>query len=97
MDTLEEKKYAQHDEKSSDSESAEIFSPKEARRIRRRIDLRLIPCLGLMYGISLMDRKNVSNAYIAGMRTDLDLSVGYRYRYGGTMTIITESLLIHLV
>jgi MFS family permease len=32
-----------------------------------------------MYGISLMDRKNVSNAAIAGMRVDLDLQTGYRY------------------
>jgi hypothetical protein len=94
MDALEEKKYAQHEEKSSDSESVEIFSPKEARRIRRRIDLRLIPCLGLMYGISLMDRKNVSNAYIAGMRTDLDLSVGYRYRYVGPVIRTEKRALI---
>lgn len=33
-----------------------------------------------MYGISLMDRKNVSNAAIAGMMADLNLRVGYRYR-----------------
>lgn len=32
-----------------------------------------------MYGVSLMDRKNVSNAYIAGMDEALDLLVGYRY------------------
>jgi len=55
------------------------FSPKEASKIRRRIDLRLIPALGLMYGVSLMDRKNVSNAYIAGMKVDLDLEISYRY------------------
>jgi len=30
-------------------------------------------------GVSLMDRKNVSNAYIAGMGDDLYLKVGYRY------------------
>lgn len=53
--------------------------PKEERRIRHRIDWRLIPALGMMYGVSLMDRKNVSNAFIAGMRTDLGLQQGYRY------------------
>ncbi|KJF61342.1 phthalate transporter [Coccidioides immitis RS] len=62
-----------------DSESNEAFTPKEAASLRRRIDLRLIPALGFMYGISLMDRKNVSNAAIAGMRTDLSLLEGYRY------------------
>lgn len=81
MAILDEKQNAaQHDEKTSDSDSVELFTAKQARRIRRRIDLRLIPCLGFMYGISLMDRKNVSNAAIAGMTTDLELGVGYRYR-----------------
>lgn len=60
-------------------EAQVVFDPKEERTIRRRIDYRLIPALGLMYGVSLMDRKNVSNAYIAGMRTDLQLSVSFRY------------------
>ncbi|CAH0037480.1 unnamed protein product [Clonostachys rhizophaga] len=55
------------------------FTQKEMRRIRRRADLRLIPALGLMYGISLMDRKNVSNAAIAGMLDDLKLNTGYGY------------------
>lgn len=62
-----------------DDEAAEQFSPKEAASIRRRIDFRLIPCLGLMYFVSLMDRKNVANAAIAGMRADLDMLDGYRY------------------
>lgn len=74
------------DEKGSDSdrisssESQERYSAKDYAKIRRRIDYRLIPCLGAMYGISLMDRKNVSNAAIAGMTADLELGVGYRYR-----------------
>lgn len=55
------------------------FTQKEMRGIRRRADLRLIPALGLMYGISLMDRKNVSNAAIAGMLDDLKLNTGYGY------------------
>ena len=76
-----------HEDKGSDSdkisnnESQSAFSAKEYAKIRRKIDIRLIPCLGAMYGISLMDRKNVSNAAIAGMTRDLELSVGYRYRY----------------
>ena len=64
---------------SDSGESQSAFTPKQARAINRRIDWRLIPSLGLMYGVSLMDRKNVSNAYIAGMDEDLELTVGYRY------------------
>lgn len=80
-EVLHQEKNAVHDDKSSDSEANEDYDPKEARRVRRKIDMRLIPALGAMYGISLMDRKNVSNAAIAGMTKDLNLSVGYRYRY----------------
>ena len=67
-------------EDSSDiSETQDAFSSKEERKLRHRVDWRLIPALGLMYGISLMDRKNVSNANIAGMSDDLGLEIGYRY------------------
>lgn len=62
-----------------------------AARIRRRVDLRLLPALGLMYGISLMDRKNVSNAFIAGMGHELHLTEGYGY------SIITLSFFISYV
>lgn len=60
-------------------ENNNIFHVQQASSLRRRVDMRLIPALGLMYGISLMDRKNVSNTAIAGMRTGLDLLEGYRY------------------
>lgn len=55
------------------------YSAKELHGILRRIDLRVVPALGLMFGISLMDRSNISAAIIAGMEKDLHLQVGYRY------------------
>lgn len=58
---------------------AYAFSPAEDRAMRCRIDWRLIPALGLMYGASLMDRSNLPNAAIAGLTKDLGLNVGYRY------------------
>ncbi|KAI6578270.1 hypothetical protein MCOR06_010714 [Pyricularia oryzae] len=45
----------------------------------RRIDLRLLPILGLMYCISLIDRSNLGLAMIAGMSKDLGLAKGNRY------------------
>jgi hypothetical protein len=45
----------------------------------RRIDLRLLPILGVMYSISLIDRTNLGLALVAGMQEDLDLAVGDRY------------------
>ncbi|PGH17195.1 hypothetical protein AJ79_01333 [Helicocarpus griseus UAMH5409] len=49
------------------------------RRLVRKIDFRLIPCLALCYSFALIDRVNLPNARIAGMDEDLELSVGSRY------------------
>ncbi len=76
----------------TNDEAAERFTPKEAASIKRRIDFRLIPSLGLMYFVSLMDRKNVANAAIAGMRRDLDLIGGYRYSLVTLVFFITYIL-----
>ncbi|RJE21364.1 phthalate transporter [Aspergillus sclerotialis] len=57
----------------------EEFTPAEQRKIIHRVDRRLVTMTGLAYCISLMDRTNVSAAAIAGMKTDLELDVGYRY------------------
>ncbi|KAH6985190.1 major facilitator superfamily domain-containing protein [Ilyonectria destructans] len=54
------------------------FSEEEQKRIIRRIDCRLIPVVGLMYCVSLIDRTNVAAASIAGMLEDLEL-IGNRY------------------
>jgi sugar phosphate permease len=54
------------------------FTPEEQRRIVRKVDLRLIPTLGFMYCVSLMDRTNLGVAMVAGMGVDLKLT-GERY------------------
>ena len=62
------------------AESLDDFTPEEWRKIKRKIDLRLLPALGIMYSVALMDRKNVANAYIAGMAKDPLLSVEVKCR-----------------
>lgn len=68
------------------------FTPEEIKRILRRVDYRVVPILGLMLGVALMDRSNVANAAIAGMRDDLDLKVGYRYALMTSCFFITYVL-----
>lgn len=46
---------------------------------RRKIDYRMLPILGLMYSISLIDRTNLGLALVAGMQKDLGLAIGNRY------------------
>ncbi|KAF3032856.1 hypothetical protein E8E12_002344 [Didymella heteroderae] len=54
------------------------FTPEEQKKIIRKVDLRLIPTLGFMYCVSLMDRTNLGVAMVAGMGIDLKLT-GERY------------------
>ena len=46
---------------------------------RKKLDWRVFPMLCVVFGLSLLDRTNISAAYIAGMSTDLELTVGARY------------------
>lgn len=68
------------------------IDPKLSARLRHAIDWRLIPALGAMYGISLMDRKNVSNAAIAGMLVDLKMGRGMGYNLVNLCFFITYVL-----
>ncbi|KNG47987.1 MFS general substrate transporter [Stemphylium lycopersici] len=52
---------------------------RETRRIIRKIDVRLLPTLAVIYAFALIDRVNLPNARIAGMDEDLGLSIGSRY------------------
>ena len=42
------------------------FTPAEKRRIVRKVDFRVIVPLGMMLGMSFLDRGNMGNAAIAG-------------------------------
>lgn len=57
----------------------EVPDSPEVKRIMRKIDIRLLPCLAVIYAFALIDRVNLPNARIAGMDEDLQLQVGERY------------------
>lgn len=52
--------------------------PKFEKRLLRKIDFRLLPILGCLYTLALVDRSNVAVARIAGMDDDLGLKEGNR-------------------
>ncbi|KAF7324885.1 High-affinity nicotinic acid transporter [Mycena kentingensis (nom. inval.)] len=66
----------------SETHTKSVDEPKlqdaEKKAILRRLDLRLVSVLGLVYCVNLMDRANLSNANIAGMSTELKLD-GNKY------------------
>jgi len=75
-----EKDAAVHVEQVRESRTIQYgISPEHQKKVIRRVDVRLLPILGLMYSISLVDRTNLGLALVAGMQQDLGLAVGDRY------------------
>ncbi|KAI1066679.1 hypothetical protein LB507_011087 [Fusarium sp. FIESC RH6] len=52
----------------------ESFSHLDEKKILRKMDLRLIPMLALLYLLSFLDRGNIGNAKIEGLQEDLEMS-----------------------
>ncbi|KAI7902835.1 major facilitator superfamily domain-containing protein [Cokeromyces recurvatus] len=49
-------------------------TPEELRAVIWKLDLRIIPFLGLLYLCSFLDRVNIGNAKLAGITDDLQIS-----------------------
>ncbi|EAQ84828.1 hypothetical protein CHGG_08842 [Chaetomium globosum CBS 148.51] len=54
------------------------FDPKAEARLRRKLDLYIVPTVSLLYLFCFIDRANIGNAKIAGLEADLNLK-GYDY------------------
>ncbi|KAM0720861.1 hypothetical protein Q7P37_003146 [Cladosporium fusiforme] len=70
-----------------------VYSYAEQRKIIHRVDIRLITVAGIIYMNSLMDRSNLPNAGIAGMRVDLDMLENSRYSIIALVFFITYTFL----
>lgn len=66
------------DEKITDREAGTLASPDATRideaAVLRKMDLRLIPMLSVLYLLAFLDRGNIGNAKIEGMLEDLDMT-----------------------
>jgi hypothetical protein len=54
--------------------SAASFAHLDEKKILRKMDLRLIPMLALLYLLSFLDRGNIGNAKIEGLVDDLGMT-----------------------
>ncbi|KAI7770098.1 hypothetical protein LZL87_013721 [Fusarium oxysporum] len=52
----------------------ESFSHIDENEVLRKMDIRLIPMLALLYLLSFLDRGNIGNAKIEGLQEDLDMT-----------------------
>ena len=55
------------------------WTEEEEKKLVRKVDGRVFPMLCFVFGLSLLDRTNISAAYIAGLAEDLRLDIGARY------------------
>lgn len=59
-------------------------SPKESRRVRRKVDLILLPILGFCYFLQFLDKQTLSYASLLGMIDDTHL-VGKQFSWTGSI------------
>ncbi|KAI0515276.1 major facilitator superfamily domain-containing protein [Xylaria bambusicola] len=52
----------------------ESFAHLDEKKILRKMDIRLIPMLALLYLLSFLDRGNIGNAKIEGLQEDLNMT-----------------------
>lgn len=64
------------------------FSHINTKKVLRKMDLRIIPNLALLYLLSFLDRGNIGNARIEGLLEDLSLS-GPQYNWCLTVFFFT--------
>jgi hypothetical protein len=55
------------------------LSQSQIRRFVLKMDWRILPILGLIYALSIIDRINIGSAKVLGMEEDLNLGDGPRY------------------
>jgi hypothetical protein len=66
--STDEEKAGEHLEvASSSSGNFTTLTPEEQKKVIRRVDIRLVITLGVLYCVSLLDRGNLSVAQIAGL------------------------------
>jgi MFS family permease len=68
--------------------SMAFFAHLDEKAILRKMDLRLIPMLALLYLLSFLDRGNIGNAKIEGLTEDLKMS-GAQYNWCLTVFFFT--------
>ncbi|KAF5021623.1 hypothetical protein F66182_6323 [Fusarium sp. NRRL 66182] len=61
--------------------------PVNEKALLRKLDIKLLPAVGILYLLSFLDRSNVGNARIEGMIDDLNMS-GNQYLTGLTLYFV---------
>lgn len=76
--------HSSHNKDSKEMEAAEqdalAMTKQEERKILRKIDLNIVPYMSLLYLLSFLDRVNIGQAAVAGLKQDLGIVTGNAYQ-----------------
>ncbi|KAH7029587.1 major facilitator superfamily domain-containing protein [Microdochium trichocladiopsis] len=61
------------------------WEESEEKKLRRKVDWKLMPVLCVTYGLQYYDKAMLSQAALFGLRTDLELTVGDRYSFSAAI------------
>ncbi|KAJ3498476.1 hypothetical protein NLJ89_g10215 [Agrocybe chaxingu] len=84
------------EKRSSDSPAPALdahYDPGFVKKTLLMVDLRMLPLLGLLYAVALIDRTNLGIARTAGMDIELRLDIGERYSIASMIYFIPYILL----
>ncbi|KAJ5153558.1 uncharacterized protein N7482_010036 [Penicillium canariense] len=68
-----------HVEKLREQQVMPEFDPEIDRRVTRKFDLHIMPWLFGIWLLAFIDRSNIGNAAIDGLKTDLDIATGTKF------------------
>ncbi|KAJ9634499.1 hypothetical protein H2199_008956 [Coniosporium tulheliwenetii] len=86
-DVEEAKQLAQVDTVHNDEalKREETWTEQEEKKLRWKIDLKLMPVLCMTYGLQYYDKAMLSQAALFGLRTDLELTKSNRYSFSAAI------------
>ncbi|KAG1847112.1 MFS general substrate transporter [Suillus tomentosus] len=95
MDSISSEHNQRDEERPEDSvldlKNVPVLTPEQEKKLWRKIDLRIMPILSLMYLLAFLDRGNIGNAALEGIVTQLDLT-GNKFNIVLIMFIIAYCL-----
>lgn len=66
--------------------SQEVFDEGATKRLLRKMDVKLLPFLALLYLLSFLDRTNIGNAKLAGLEESLGMTGKWDYNVSTAFT-----------
>ncbi|KPI37938.1 putative transporter [Cyphellophora attinorum] len=80
MDKMNPEVFEKEEVRQDETPNSIEWTEEEERRMRWKLDLRIVPTVFFLFLLCYIDRTNIGNARIAGMQTDLNLT-GYRFNW----------------